>query len=423
MGAGVIRAVHTTSRQATSRLRNVRGGQNQTRIGWIDGDVADARAAIAVEAESEIAVGSDEGTCGACHGTSLRPVKSAIGGFQNASAIVNVETDGSLLTGAGVNDSGASGIRRVGKGDRSHREGRILIADGSPSAAAVGGAPDAALSATNEYCIAGRVAGIDGNGLYLSADLSQKPAGCGRGTKRGPSPTDGRTSLRSRGSIASIGLAHELSFGFHHALPMLEGLEARASGNVAAYGAALLVEPFLALANELGAVSIIPFFCSAGLFRWERGLFRGRLAFRLGRLLCGLDARTTGSARFFLAGGDADPDCQDRDEQQRATAQAQCWEIYDLPHATESASSRRSDTLSLSKILCRWFLTVCSEMKSFSPISLLRNHCATSCTISFSRSLSNGFSRRGPDSLDFENAFMTSAVMRLSSQISPACTR
>jgi len=45
------------------------------------------------------------------------------------------------------------------------------------------------------------------------------------------------------------------------------------------------------------------------------------------------------------------------------------------------------------------------------------------CTISFSRSLSNGFSRRGPDSLDFENAFMTSAVMRLSSQISPACTR
>src|SRR6266403_5395780 len=90
---------------------------------------------------------------------------------------------------------------------------------------------------------------------------------------------------------------------------------------------------------------------------------------------------------------------------------------------TYSASSRRSDTPSLSKILWRWFLTVCSEMKSFSPISLLRNPWATSCTISFSRSLSRGFSRRGPDSADFENAFMTSAVMRLSSQISPACTR
>ena len=36
---------------------------------------------------------------------------------------------------------------------------------------------------------------------------------------------------------------------------------------------------------------------------------------------------------------------------------------------------------------------------------------------------SSGFSRRGPDSEDFANAFITSAVMRLSSQISPACTR
>src|SRR5438876_8057321 len=62
-------------------------------------------------------------------------------------------------------------------------------------------------------------------------------------------------------------------------------------------------------------------------------------------------------------------------------------------------------------------------MKSFSPISLLRKPWATSCTISFSRSLSKGFSRRGPASEDFENAFITSAVMRLSSQISPACTR
>src|SRR5713101_9191667 len=49
-----------------------------------------------------------------------------------------------------------------------------------------------------------------------------------------------------------------------------------------------------------------------------------------------------------------------------------------------SASSRRSETPSLSKMLCKWFLTVCSEMKSFSPISLLRKPCATSCTISFS---------------------------------------
>src|SRR5579883_478812 len=62
-------------------------------------------------------------------------------------------------------------------------------------------------------------------------------------------------------------------------------------------------------------------------------------------------------------------------------------------------------------------------MKSFSPISLLRKPCATSWTISFSRSESRGFSRRGPDSEDFEKAFMTSAVMRLSSQISPAKTR
>src|SRR6266849_3014582 len=34
-------------------------------------------------------------------------------------------------------------------------------------------------------------------------------------------------------------------------------------------------------------------------------------------------------------------------------------------------------------------------MKSFSPISLLRKPCATSCTISFSRSLNSGFSRGG----------------------------
>src|SRR6266850_2470740 len=103
------------------------------------------------------------------------------------------------------------------------------------------------------------------------------------------------------------------------------------------------------------------------------------------------------------------------------------WMCYDWSMSrwwmAYNASSRRSETPSLSKMLWRWFLTVCSEMKSFSPISLLRNPWATSCTISFSRSLSKGFSRRGPDSADFENAFMTSAVMRLSSQISPACTR
>jgi len=35
-----------------------------------------------------------------------------------------------------------------------------------------------------------------------------------------------------------------------------------------------------------------------------------------------------------------------------------------------SASSRRSETSSLSKILCKWFFTVCSLINIFSAISL-----------------------------------------------------
>src|ERR1017187_10140661 len=39
------------------------------------------------------------------------------------------------------------------------------------------------------------------------------------------------------------------------------------------------------------------------------------------------------------------------------------------------ASSKRSETPSLSKMLCRWFLTVCSLMNIFSAISLFFKPC------------------------------------------------
>jgi len=61
-------------------------------------------------------------------------------------------------------------------------------------------------------------------------------------------------------------------------------------------------------------------------------------------------------------------------------------------------------------------------MKSFSPNFLVAEALRDELPISFPVAEQRLFAAR-PDSLDFENAFMTSEFMRLSKQISPACTR
>jgi len=88
-----------------------------------------------------------------------------------------------------------------------------------------------------------------------------------------------------------------------------------------------------------------------------------------------------------------------------------------------NASSRRSETPSLSKDIVQVVLDGLFGDEKFFADFLVAETLRESCTISFSRSLSNGFSRRGRIHWTLKNAFMTSAVMRLSSQISPACTR
>jgi hypothetical protein len=54
-------------------------------------------------------------------------------------------------------------------------------------------------------------------------------------------------------------VADQLPFRLHHALHVLKSFEARAGRDAAVRGAALLVKPLVALANELGAISVFPF--------------------------------------------------------------------------------------------------------------------------------------------------------------------
>src|SRR4029077_662294 len=106
--AAVIGAVHAAGRQAHTGLRDVCGDQNQIRIGGINGDVADVRAAVAEKAESEIAVGADDRARGALYGASVRPRNPPTRHLQNARARITVATAISLFAGTGVNDSGAT---------------------------------------------------------------------------------------------------------------------------------------------------------------------------------------------------------------------------------------------------------------------------------------------------------------------------
>src|SRR5260370_5221281 len=137
-------------------------------MGRIECDVADVRAAIAEEAERKIAVRSDERTLGACHGAGLRPGNSAIGRLQNARAKVNVETDGSLFAGSGINCTRTRCWIACGwgKSDGAHCQRRILIALGSPGLSRVGRAPDAALGGANWDSISGGFAAVPASGLY-----------------------------------------------------------------------------------------------------------------------------------------------------------------------------------------------------------------------------------------------------------------
>ena len=62
--------------------------------------------------------------------------------------------------------------------------------------------------------------------------------------------------LRNFG-IGAVGPEGELALRDHHALHVLEGFEACACWNVTADGAALLVEPFSALANGFWSIGIV----------------------------------------------------------------------------------------------------------------------------------------------------------------------
>src|ERR1039457_7145722 len=96
------------------------------------------------------------------------------------------------------------------------------------------------------------------------------------------------------------------------------------------------------------------------------------------------------------------------------------------------ASSRRSETPNLSKMLCRWFFTVCSLINIFSAISLFLKPCATKATISRSlwlsrersrsRLLETGVPAAGASSAPVANCRMTTAVVCESNQLSPAFT-
>ena len=74
----------------------------------------------------------------------------------------------------------------------------------------------------------------------------KKPPVVGAGPRR-PRSANGRARLWDHSGEATIRPANELAFGFHHALHVLESLQAGAGGDVPAGIGALLVEPFFAL--------------------------------------------------------------------------------------------------------------------------------------------------------------------------------
>ena len=166
-----------------------------------------------------------------------------VGGLEDSCAVIDVKAEVGLLAGTGINCRGAG----RGKGDGAHGQGSVCVSRGSPRSAAVGGAPDAALRATDQNRIPSGVAGVHGDGLDPARHGAEEAARCGRGAERRPRSANGRARLWDHSGEAAIRPANELAFGFHHALHVLESLQARASGDVPAGIGALLVEPLFAL--------------------------------------------------------------------------------------------------------------------------------------------------------------------------------
>src|SRR5258708_8628167 len=124
--------------------------------------------------------------------------------LQDASAVVNVEADGFRVAGTGVD---GRGLRRS-KGDGAHGERRVLIADGSPGRASVGGTPHATHCAADQDRVSGGVARIHGDGGDAAGNWREESSCRGRRTHTGPTgsnaPLGGKTVPPSTNAVSAV---------------------------------------------------------------------------------------------------------------------------------------------------------------------------------------------------------------------------
>ena len=205
-----------------------------------------------------------------------------VAGLQDPRAVVRIKGKG-LFTSTGINNGLIRGRR---KGNRTHGERSVLVADGGPMCTGVGRSPDSAHRPADEHGIPrsiGRIHrdGHDPPGHWGKESSSRRswpdgrPGGRDRTQRREP-------GLRSHLRIRTIRAHGQFALRRHHALHMLKRFEARAGRNSAIRRAALLIEPFISLADLLR--SVLGFFAvqrSLGFIRafcgryWRRLLLEG----------------------------------------------------------------------------------------------------------------------------------------------------
>ena len=255
--------------------------QHKIWITRVDGNVADARPTVIEEAEIYRAIErANERTRGAGSGTGLLPGLSVVRRYEHACAVIGIKAGGGLLTRAGVND------RRIGRreSDRAHGQRGVLVTHRGPRRAGVGGAPDSAHRAADQDRAARGIARVHRNGLDAAANRAEKSASGGLRTDGRPSSTDRGAGLRC-GRIGAVRAKNELAFGGHHALQVLKRFQSRAGRDVAIRGAALVVKPFSALANQVGLVLGLAGFARREPFGSFARVGCARLAFAAHRFL------------------------------------------------------------------------------------------------------------------------------------------
>src|SRR5713226_5034057 len=156
-----------------SARENLHACKDEICVRRIHRQVADAGAPTRKET---VAKGADKRICTAreWRGAYGHPALAPVGGFQNASAIVNIKPGQSLFARAGINGCGGGGS----KSNRAHSQRRICVAYSRPRGAAVGRTPDASLRAADQDGLTGGNGRVYGDRRDATCHGTKKAAAC-----------------------------------------------------------------------------------------------------------------------------------------------------------------------------------------------------------------------------------------------------